>query len=108
MFRVYKTDDIQYIRYLFDSLMTRVLLIRLKLLNVFEPCTLQVGDRNVYVLKATDEITTKEQWRKEQKRLILKDHTNQFRMKRKRTGDLTCTVQLLQMDALGFGHWISC
>lgn len=44
---------------------------KLKLLNVFEPCTLQVGDRNFYVFKEGDVVTTKEQWRKTQKETIL-------------------------------------
>ncbi|XP_075230933.1 (E3-independent) E2 ubiquitin-conjugating enzyme UBE2O isoform X3 [Lycorma delicatula] len=44
---------------------------KLKLLNVFEPCTLQVGDRNFYIFKEGDVVTTKEQWRKSQKDIIL-------------------------------------
>ncbi|XP_054281969.1 (E3-independent) E2 ubiquitin-conjugating enzyme UBE2O-like isoform X2 [Macrosteles quadrilineatus] len=40
---------------------------RLRLLNVFEPCTLQVGDRNFYTLTDHDTVSTKEQWRKVQK-----------------------------------------
>uniref|UniRef100_A0A0V0G6I3 Putative ubiquitin-conjugating enzyme e2 o-like isoform x1 n=1 Tax=Triatoma dimidiata TaxID=72491 RepID=A0A0V0G6I3_TRIDM len=58
---------------------------RLKLLTVFEPCTLQVGDRSIYTLKENDIVTTKEQWRKEQKRIILKDGQG-FKAKRKRQG----------------------
>ncbi|KAK9500379.1 hypothetical protein O3M35_001657 [Rhynocoris fuscipes] len=58
---------------------------RLKLLTVFEPCTLQVGDRSIYTLKENDVITTKEQWRKEQKRIILKDDQI-IKPKRKRQG----------------------
>ncbi|XP_014261695.1 (E3-independent) E2 ubiquitin-conjugating enzyme UBE2O isoform X2 [Cimex lectularius] len=52
---------------------------RLKLLSVFEPCTLQVGDRHTYTIKPTDQISTKDQWRKEQKRLILKHDSNKFK-----------------------------
>lgn len=40
---------------------------KLKLLNVFEPLTLQVGDRNFYVLKSNDNIITREQWKKQQR-----------------------------------------
>ena len=34
------------------------------MLNVFEPCTLQLGDRNYYVLRDGDVILSKEQWQK--------------------------------------------
>lgn len=44
---------------------------RLKLLNVFEPCTLQVGDRNFYVFRESDNVVTKEQWRRMQKEYIV-------------------------------------
>lgn len=40
---------------------------KLKLLNVFEPSTLQVGDRNFYVLKGDEGVITREQWRKQQR-----------------------------------------
>lgn len=40
---------------------------KLKLLNVFEPSTVQVGDRNFYVIKGTENVITREQWRKQQK-----------------------------------------
>lgn len=40
---------------------------KLKLLNVFEPSTLQVGDRNFYVMKGNENVITREQWRKQQK-----------------------------------------
>ncbi|XP_026317784.1 (E3-independent) E2 ubiquitin-conjugating enzyme UBE2O [Hyposmocoma kahamanoa] len=38
----------------------------LKLLNVFEPCTLQVGDRNFLTIGPEDTFITKKQWRKQQ------------------------------------------
>ncbi|KAI8435760.1 hypothetical protein MSG28_003995 [Choristoneura fumiferana] len=38
----------------------------LKLLNVFEPCTLQVGDRNFLTIGAEDTFISKQQWRKQQ------------------------------------------
>ncbi|XP_046659894.1 (E3-independent) E2 ubiquitin-conjugating enzyme UBE2O-like isoform X2 [Homalodisca vitripennis] len=44
---------------------------RLRLLNVFEPCTLQVGDRNFYTLTDKDAVTTKDQWRRTQKEVVL-------------------------------------
>ncbi|XP_032676891.1 (E3-independent) E2 ubiquitin-conjugating enzyme UBE2O isoform X1 [Odontomachus brunneus] len=40
---------------------------KLKLLNVFEPSTVQVGDRNFYVLKGNENVITREQWRKQQR-----------------------------------------
>ena len=33
------------------------------MLNVFEPCTLQIGDRNFYTLKEEDIIMMREEWR---------------------------------------------
>ncbi|XP_049868965.1 (E3-independent) E2 ubiquitin-conjugating enzyme isoform X2 [Pectinophora gossypiella] len=38
----------------------------LKLLNVFEPCTLQVGDRNFLTIGPDDTFISKKQWRKQQ------------------------------------------
>lgn len=38
----------------------------LKLLNVFEPCTLQVGDRNFLTIGPEDMFVSKKQWRKQQ------------------------------------------
>ncbi|XP_063380866.1 (E3-independent) E2 ubiquitin-conjugating enzyme UBE2O [Cydia fagiglandana] len=38
----------------------------LKLLNVFEPCTLQVGDRNFLTIGVEDTFVSKQQWRKQQ------------------------------------------
>ena len=42
------------------------------MLNVFEPCTLQIGDRNYYTLKTEDIIMLKEEWRKLEKESYLK------------------------------------
>ncbi|XP_037293692.1 (E3-independent) E2 ubiquitin-conjugating enzyme isoform X3 [Manduca sexta] len=39
---------------------------KLKLLNVFEPCTLQVGDRNFLTIGPEDTFISKKQWRKQQ------------------------------------------
>lgn len=44
---------------------------KLKLLDVFEPCTLQIGDRVYYTFKENDTQMTKDQWRVQQKQLIL-------------------------------------
>jgi hypothetical protein len=44
---------------------------RLRLLNVFEPCTLQVGDRNFYTFREDDTVIMKEQWRRSQRDSIL-------------------------------------
>ncbi|CAK1595903.1 unnamed protein product [Parnassius mnemosyne] len=43
----------------------------LKLLNVFEPCTLQVGDRNFLTIGPEDTFVSKKQWRKQQSKYIL-------------------------------------
>lgn len=43
---------------------------KLKLLNVFEPSTLQVGDRNFYVIKGDENVITREQWRKQQREIF--------------------------------------
>ncbi|XP_045497156.1 (E3-independent) E2 ubiquitin-conjugating enzyme UBE2O isoform X2 [Colias croceus] len=39
---------------------------KLKLLNVFEPCTLQAGDRNFLTIGPEDSFISKKQWRKQQ------------------------------------------
>uniref|UniRef100_A0A1B6CR24 UBC core domain-containing protein n=2 Tax=Clastoptera arizonana TaxID=38151 RepID=A0A1B6CR24_9HEMI len=44
---------------------------RLRLLNVFEPCTLQVGDKNFYTIQVDETFITKERWRRNQKDLVL-------------------------------------
>ncbi|XP_013199731.1 (E3-independent) E2 ubiquitin-conjugating enzyme isoform X2 [Amyelois transitella] len=41
----------------------------LKLLNVFEPCTLQVGDRNFLTIGPDDTFVSKKQWRKQQSKI---------------------------------------
>ena len=43
-----------------------------KMLNVFEPCTLQIGDRNFYTIKETDILMMKNDWRKLQKDMLMK------------------------------------
>lgn len=42
---------------------------KLKLLNVFEPSTVQVGDRNFYIIKGNENVITREQWRKQQRNI---------------------------------------
>ncbi|KAG0424964.1 hypothetical protein HPB47_027840, partial [Ixodes persulcatus] len=37
---------------------------RVKMINIFERCALQIGDRNYYTLKATDKVTTLEAWKR--------------------------------------------
>ncbi|XP_069958652.1 (E3-independent) E2 ubiquitin-conjugating enzyme UBE2O isoform X5 [Cherax quadricarinatus] len=49
---------------------------RVKMLNVFEPCTLQLGDRNYYSSKEGDIIMTRDQWRKLMAAQLSADHTN--------------------------------
>lgn len=43
---------------------------KLRLLNVFEPSTLQVGDRNFYVVKENENVISREQWRKQQREIF--------------------------------------
>jgi ubiquitin-conjugating enzyme E2 O len=42
------------------------------MLNVFEPCTLQIGDRNYYTLKPDDVIMMRDEWKKLEKESYLK------------------------------------
>jgi len=42
---------------------------------VFEPCTLQVGDRNFYTFRENDTVVTKEQWRRVQRDSVLAGST---------------------------------
>lgn len=37
------------------------------MINVFEPCSLQVGDRNFYTFLENDALLSKDQWRRKQK-----------------------------------------
>lgn len=41
------------------------------MLNYFEPCTLQIGDRNHYTLKESDIIMMKDEWKKLEKESFL-------------------------------------
>ncbi|XP_023240640.1 (E3-independent) E2 ubiquitin-conjugating enzyme UBE2O-like isoform X2 [Centruroides sculpturatus] len=38
-------------------------LLRVKMMHVFEPCALQIGDRNFYVIKESEKIITLEEWK---------------------------------------------
>ena len=40
---------------------------QIRMLNVFEPCTLQIGDRNFYTLRETDAVITKAEWKRLEK-----------------------------------------
>jgi len=40
---------------------------KIKLLNIFEPSTVQVGNRNFYIIKGNENVITREQWRKQQR-----------------------------------------
>ena len=46
------------------------------MLNVFEPCTLQLGDRNYYSSREGDVIMTRDQWRRLMAAQLSADHTN--------------------------------
>ena len=45
---------------------------RVNMLNVFEPCTLQIGDRHFYTLKDNDIILLQNDWKKLEKESILR------------------------------------
>ena len=45
---------------------------KVRMLNVFEPCTLQIGDRNFFVLKDNDVILSKAEWKRLQKDQLMK------------------------------------
>lgn len=64
---------------------------KLKLLNVFEPSTLQVGDRNFYVIKGDENVITREQWRKQQ-REIFQVPKHSPRKTRNTSKAITCPV----------------
>ena len=61
---------------------------RLKMLNVFEPCTLQIGDRNYYTLKPEDVIMIREEWRKLEKESYLKIIDTKSNSKKSKTSDM--------------------
>ena len=44
----------------------------IRMLNVFEPCTLQIGDRNCYTLKEKDVIMLRDEWKKLEKESYLR------------------------------------
>ena len=46
---------------------------RVRMLNVFEPCTLQIGDRNFYTMQDDDLVMMKPEWKKLQKEQLYKD-----------------------------------
>ena len=50
---------------------------RVHMLNVFEPCTLQIGDRNFYTLKDDDIIMLQHDWKKLEKESILREKVSQ-------------------------------
>ena len=37
---------------------------RLRMLNVFAPCTLQIGDKNLYTMRENDVVMMREDWKK--------------------------------------------
>jgi len=43
---------------------------KVRMLNVFEPCTLQLGDKSFYQLKSTDKTVTTEEWHQSQKKRL--------------------------------------
>ena len=58
-------------------------------LNIFDSCTLQIGDRNFYTMNDSDLVMTKSDWRKLQMELLDKKsvphHTEEKRPKKVRS-----------------------
>ena len=52
-------------------------LTKVKMLNVFEPCTVQIGDRNYYTLTDSDIVMIKSDWKKLIRDQLLDDNKNQ-------------------------------
>jgi len=50
---------------------------KVRMLNIFESCTLQIGDRNSYVIKDSDLLLSKSDWRKLQLELLTKQGASQ-------------------------------
>ena len=67
---------------------------RVKMLNVFEPCTLQIGDRNFYLMKENDIVLTKSDWKKLLKDQLLKDR----KVKTKKKVAKLAEVENFEMD----------
>ncbi|XP_065337080.1 (E3-independent) E2 ubiquitin-conjugating enzyme isoform X2 [Cloeon dipterum] len=64
---------------------------RLKMINIFEPCSLQIGDRNYYTIESGDVIVTKDNWRRSQKEIfpaVFKGKSKVF-VKKKKEEDST-------------------
>ncbi|GAB6031161.1 hypothetical protein CHUAL_007964 [Chamberlinius hualienensis] len=59
---------------------------KVKMLNVYEPCTLQIGDRNYYTVKDSDIIFTKEDWRRMQRESLF--NTNSLNEHKLRNGQI--------------------
>lgn len=57
---------------------------RVKMLNVFEPCTLQIGDRNFYTIKENDILMMKTEWKKLQKDTLMKGKKDTTKAKTKK------------------------
>ncbi|CAG5032997.1 unnamed protein product [Parnassius apollo] len=65
----------------------------LKLLNVFEPCTLQVGDRNFLTISPEDTFVSKKQWRKQQSKYY-RNHRKQSRPTKKSKTDANASEHM--------------
>ena len=64
-----------------------------KMLNVFEPCTLQIGDRNFYTLSENDIMMLKPDWKK-----LLKDQLLQSSKKKTSTPKLAVPEEIEDED----------
>lgn len=65
---------------------TEDLLKEVKMMNIFEPCALQIGNRNFLIVKETDRIMSLEEWRKEMA-LTLSDDSDSPTLKKKNSQD---------------------
>lgn len=64
---------------------------KIKLLNVFEPSTVQVGNRNFYIIKGNENVITREQWRKQQRDIYQVPKQSPKKMRLEKTPNITVT-----------------
>jgi hypothetical protein len=70
---------------------------QIRMLNVFEPCTLQIGDRNFYTLKDTDVVMTKTEWKRLERDQLSKGKAGRL----KKVTYLPATGNILQGGMFG-------
>ena len=70
-----------------DSLIQKEDVASVRILNFFEPCTMQMGDRSFYVVKEADVFTKKSKWKRNQlKRIHGRTESNSEELKDEEVG----------------------